>query len=154
MSTKPLKRHKALQPLSREHHHGLLLSWKLRAGFKKNIETERMKTYADWFYNTHLIPHFETEETYIFPLLEDDNELVKRALAEHRRLKRLFNDNDNIVKSLVLIEEELEQHIRFEERILFPEVQKVATQEALEQIEKIHHPEEKFIDNLNDEFWK
>ena len=24
------KRHKALQPLSREHHHGLLLSWKNR----------------------------------------------------------------------------------------------------------------------------
>jgi len=56
MPNKPLKRYKALQPLSKEHHHGLLLSWKLRMGFKKNIEIERMKTYADWFYQTHLIP--------------------------------------------------------------------------------------------------
>ncbi|WP_241739476.1 hypothetical protein [Aestuariibaculum marinum] len=32
---KPLKRHKALQPLSREHHYGLLLTWKIRTGFKK-----------------------------------------------------------------------------------------------------------------------
>ncbi|GGH41963.1 cation-binding protein [Mangrovimonas yunxiaonensis] len=154
MSTKPLKRHKALQPLSREHHHGLLLSWKLRAGFKKNIEIERMKTYADWFYNTHLIPHFDTEEAHIFTLLDSNHDLVKRALAEHRRLKRLFNDADNVAKSLGLIEEELEQHIRFEERVLFPEIQKIATEEQLEHIEKIHHPDEKFVDNLDDEFWK
>ncbi|HNQ26695.1 MAG TPA: hemerythrin domain-containing protein [Aquaticitalea sp.] len=154
MSNKPLKRHKALQPLSRDHHHGLLLSWKLRAGFKKNIAIERMKTYADWFYDTHLEPHFEIEETHIFSLLDEDNELVKRALAEHRRLRRLFKDKEHIDKSLALIEEELEQHIRFEERILFPEIQKEATEEQLQQIEKVHHPDEKFIDNLKDEFWK
>ena len=35
MQHKPQKRHKALQPLSREHHHGLLLSWKIRSGFNK-----------------------------------------------------------------------------------------------------------------------
>ena len=37
MHPKPQKRHKALQPLSREHHHGLLLSWKIRTGFSKDI---------------------------------------------------------------------------------------------------------------------
>lgn len=154
MNTKPLKRHKALQPLSREHHHGLLLSWKLRAGFKKNIAIERMKTYADWFFTTHLIPHFETEETLIFPLLGNENELVKRALAEHRRLKRLFTNTENVAKSLAFIEEELEQHIRFEERVLFPELQKAATETQLQHIEEVHHPEGKFVDNLDDEFWK
>lgn len=154
MSTKPLKRHKALQPLSREHHHGLLLSWKLREGFKKNVAIERMKTYSDWFFTTHLIPHFEIEETHIFPILDDDNELVKRALAEHRRLKRLFADTKNITKALGLIEEELEQHIRFEERVLFPEIQKAATKKQLQHIERVHHPDGKFIDNITDEFWK
>ncbi|WP_332006933.1 hypothetical protein [Gaetbulibacter sp. NE] len=77
MSNKPLKRHTALQPLSREHHHGLLLSWKLREGFKKNIDINRMKTYTDWFYSTHLIPHFDMEEKHIFPLLGNENDLVK-----------------------------------------------------------------------------
>ena len=61
MHPKPQKRHKALQPLSREHHHGLLLSWKIRSGFSKNIEPKRIRTYADWFFKTHLIPHFEME---------------------------------------------------------------------------------------------
>ena len=77
MTPKPLKRHKALQPLSREHHHGLLLSWKIRNGFNKNIDPKRMKIYADWFFETHLTPHFEMEENYIFSILESDNELIK-----------------------------------------------------------------------------
>ncbi len=153
MTSKPLKRHKALQPLSREHHHGLLLSWKIRNGFNKNIEVERIKKYADWFFNNHLIPHFDLEEAHIFPLLDADNELVKRALAEHRRLKRLFTIENEVEKSLSIIEEELEQHIRFEERILFPEIQKFASEADLQMIELIHQ-EEKFIDNLEDEFWK
>ena len=152
MSHKPLKRHKALQPLSREHHHGLLLSWKIRTGFNKNIEPERMRTYANWFFETHLIPHFEIEESLIFPILDANHELIKRALAEHRRLKRLFTETENDIKTLSKIEEELEQHIRFEERILFPEIQKAATEAQLLQIEKTHQPDN-FEDNLADAFW-
>lgn len=78
MQNKIQKRHKALQNLSREHHHGLLLSWKIRTGFNKNVEVNRIKCYAHWFFKAHLIPHFELEETYIFPILKSDNELVKR----------------------------------------------------------------------------
>lgn len=152
MEPKPLKRHKALQPFSREHHHGLLLSWKIRNGFNKNIDVKRIKTYADWFFENELIQHFELEETHIFPLLDSDHELIKRALAEHRRLKRLFNDDKDIEKSLHKIEEELEQHIRFEERILFPEIQKNATEEQLALIADIHH-DERFVENMDDAFW-
>ncbi|TYA53832.1 hemerythrin domain-containing protein [Formosa maritima] len=153
MKIKPQKRHKALQPLSREHHHGLLLSWKIRSGFNKNIDSERIKIYADWFFNTHLIPHFEMEENHIFPILDNDHELIKRALAEHRRLKRLFSKTEADPKTLSKIEEELEQHIRFEERVLFPEIQKVASEEQMDLIEKIHH-QDSFVDKLDDEFWR
>jgi len=153
MTQKPLKRHKALQPLSREHHHGLLLSWKIRSGFSKNIETKRIKVYADWFFENHLIPHFTLEETHIFTILDEDHELVKRALADHRRLKRLFTNGEDATKNLHKIEEELEQHIRFEERTLFPEIQKAATEEQLALIAEIHH-EEGFVDNVEDEFWR
>lgn len=153
MQRKPQKRHKALQPLSREHHHGLLLSWKIRSGFSKDVDPKRIRIYADWFYENHLIPHFEMEEAHIFNILESENELVKRALAEHRRLKRLFGQREDDTKTLSKIEEELEQHIRFEERVLFPEIQKVASEAELLQIEKIHQPEA-FIDKLDDEFWR
>ena len=152
MPQKPLKRHKALQPLSREHHHGLLLSWKIRAGFSKDIAPERIKVYADWFFKTHLMPHFEMEEQFVFSILGPNNEFVKKALAEHRLLKRLFEDDD-IKMALSKIEEALDKHIRFEERVLFPEIQKAATELQLMEVEKIHQ-ETDFVDKLDDEFWK
>jgi len=74
-------------------------------------------------------------------------------MAEHRRLGRLFNDTDDIPKSLSLIEEELEKHIRFEERVLFNEIQRAASGEQLKTISKLH-TDEKFRDNTDDEFWK
>ncbi|MCM4167264.1 Iron-sulfur cluster repair protein YtfE [Arenibacter antarcticus] len=150
---KPIKRHKAMQPISREHHQGLLLSWKIRTGFSKGISMERMKTYMDWFYATHLVPHFEVEEKYIFPILGNDHELVKKAIAQHRRLERLFNTSTELKKIISLIEEELENHIRFEERILFNEIQKVATEEQMNTISELH-PETKFVDNTKDLFWE
>src|SRR5690606_7162527 len=97
---KPLKRDPHLKAVSRDHHHGLLLCWKIREGFKREIGLERMKQYTDWFWATHLVDHFAIEEKYIFSILGDDHELVKKALAEHRRLKRLFSDNTKVWRSL------------------------------------------------------
>jgi len=47
----------------------------------------------------------------------------------------------------------LVNHIRFEERILFGEIQKIATVEQLQSIE-FNHSDEKFVDNLTDPFWE
>ena len=148
---KPLKRHPALQPISREHHHGLLLSWKIREGFRHNVVRERIKKYTDWFWINHLVSHFEFEEAYIFPLLKNDSILIKRALREHRRLKSLFSATDKVEHNLSLIEEELIAHIRFEERILFQEVQLIASEEQLKVIEKEHS--KNLAEVWEDEFW-
>lgn len=149
----PIVRHKALQPLSRDHHHGLLLCWKIRQGFRRNIEISRMKRYASWFWRNHLLPHFEAEEKYIFVLLDNENELVKKALVDHRRLKRLFEEEFDDLKSLSLIEEELESHIRFEEKILFDAIQKTATAAQLAGLEEnLYKPAN--CEAWKDEFWK
>jgi hypothetical protein len=149
----PIKRSEALKPLSHEHHQGLLLCWKIKAGIKKNIEAARIKKYADWFYHCHLLPHFEIEEEFVFTILESENELVKKAIAEHRRITELFDNTAAISANLQLIAEALENHIRFEERILFNEIQKIATAEQLQFI-KLNHPDEKFADNISDMFWE
>ena len=148
---KPIKRHEALQPISREHHHGLLLSFKIREGFRLKVDPIRIKKYTDWFWKNHLVSHFEFEEAYIFPLLEAENKLIKRALREHGRLKSLFSSSDKIEINLSLIEEELVAHIRFEERILFKEVEKAATEEQLKIIEKEHS--KNMQEEWKDEFW-
>ena len=153
ISSKPLKRVLELQPLSHDHHHGLQLCWKIRTGFSKKIAPDRIKKHTDWFFKTHLKPHFELEEKYVFPILGADNKLIKKALAEHRRLERLFKQTTNQERSLGLIEEELEAHIRFEERILFVEIQKIATKEELVKINEIH-VKEAFVERDDDLFWK
>ncbi len=149
---KPIKRHQALQPLSRQHHFGLLFSWKLRKGFSKNIETERLSKYAKWFFENEIKPHFSDEEKYVFPILEEGNELVERALEEHHRIQFLFNDTIEPNKSLSHLEEELDAHIRFEERILFNEIQKTATEEQLKKIAEIHRNE--ISAEYSDPFWE
>ena len=102
--SKPIKRSVALKPLSREHHHGLLLSWKIREGFKQNVEIERIKRYIDWFWKHHLQAHFEFEENYVFPILGQENELIIKALQEHNRLQQIFTATDTVKKNLSSID--------------------------------------------------
>lgn len=102
---------------------------------------------------SYLKPHFEIEEQYVFPILGIENELVKQALAEHRTLKRLFENEDDLSKTNSLIEKELEMHIRFEERVLFNAIQSLASSEQLIQIE-IDCEDKCFYENLSDPFWE
>jgi hemerythrin superfamily protein len=147
----PIKRHENLQPLSREHHQGLLLCWKIRSGLNNNIDKARISRYCDYFFNTHLIPHFKAEEKYVFPILGMDNELVKKALQDHLELRKLFKENSEGNNSLQKIEKKLEDHIRFEERILFNEVQNIATEDELRRVAKIESVESE--DCWDDKFW-
>jgi iron-sulfur cluster repair protein YtfE (RIC family) len=148
----PLKRDPALQHLSHDHHHGLLLCWKIRQGFKLGIEPSRMKMYSQWFWENYLEAHFEEEEKVIFPILSEEDPLIKQALSEHKRLRKLFSTWEDSEKTLGQIEEELERHIRFEERMLFPVIQEKASVEQLETI-AITGDREKFQENTNDPFW-
>lgn len=148
-----IKRDPALKEYSKDHHQALLLCWKIQVGFSKGIAAERIKKYSDWFYENHILEHFQLEEKYLFPVLGNENKLIIQALEEHKILLALFTDTTQIETSLKQIQTLLKSHIRFEEQILFNEIQSAATLEELEQIEKVHRYE-KYTDNLNDVFWK
>lgn len=60
----PIKCNEFLKPLSREHHHALLLCWKIKTGISKGVSSKRIKTYADLFYKTDLLPRFEGRKIY------------------------------------------------------------------------------------------
>ena len=134
----PVERLPELQGISREHHEGLLLCWKIRAGTAKGASPARIRKYCKRFLRERLKPHFTIEETVLFPVLGMDHPGVRRAMAEHRRLQRLINGRTDATLAISMIEEELEAHIRFEERQLFNLIQEVATPEQLEEIEKAH----------------
>jgi hypothetical protein len=127
----PVKRHEALKNLSREHHQALLLCWHIKEGLKKKVDPLRIRSYADYVWENHLRKHFEIEEKYLFPILGKDHELIKRAIDEHLKLESLFNSESEPLNILQHIEEELEAHIRFEERVLFNLIQEKATEDQL-----------------------
>lgn len=89
----------------------------------------------------------------MFALPGLDPELTQRAIAEHRRLKQLFESITNVEQNLGLIEKELEQHIRFEERVLFNAVQEKATPAQLKSIAPLHAAA-RFEENRDDPFWE
>lgn len=150
---KPLKRAEYLKALSREHHHGLLLCWKIKTGFSKGVSITRMKLYLDWFFKNHLQPHFDIEEKYIFPILGNENILIKQAIEEHKLITALFCNTSQIEISIKQIQVDLEKHIRFEERVLFNEIQKATSPENIDFIDKLHSGE-KFRENTTDVFWE
>lgn len=149
---KPIKRAEFLKKISREHHHGLLLCWKIKTGLSKGVALARIKTYNNWFFEYHLLPHFTIEEKLLFPILGMDHPLIFKAMEEHKNLTALFNlpvENDTVLKQIMI---DLDNHIRFEERVLFNQIQEAAASENIKQLIDLH-TEDKFIDNTTDPFW-
>lgn len=149
----PKKRPKALENVSDEHYNLLFLGWKIGEGLRNGIALKRIKNYCDWFKVHYLDPHFEIEKNLVFPILGFQNVRVKKALANHRRLLRLFEDSTGLVRNINRIEEEIGRYVRFEERILYPEIESVASQAQLAEIRK-HHQNLTFSDEeWEDTFW-
>ena len=149
----PIQRSPYLQPLSRDHHHTLLLSWKIRTGLKKEVSPERILDYCRAYYRYALDEHFSKEEEYLFPLLDADNRLVHQALAEHRKVRKLIVVPDPDPKTVLRLEELLEKHVRFEERVLFNVIQEQVPEYKLAQVMEAigeHKPEMEW----HDPFWE
>lgn len=150
-----MKRNENIVHLSRDHHFGLLCSWKIRQGIKKEIETERIKNYVEYFWKHHLKEHFREEEEILFPYISD--ELSGRVKFEHRQIEDLASEiSENPEnQSLSDFADLLEKHIRFEEREWFPHLENTLSTEDLNQVGKaldeIHSGEK---DEYEDEFWK
>ncbi len=132
-----------------EHHHALQVCSRIREGLENDVQLERIRAYTNWFQTNYLEPHFEIEEKYIFPKL-GYNVRVKRALANHRRIRKLLSCGCEDDKVLNLLEEELAAHIRFEEGILFKEI---TNAKELAEIERQHHRISFSEEDWKDPFW-
>ena len=149
-----MKRNEHIVPLSRDHHFGLLCGWKITEGLKRKVPYGRIKNYIQFFWQHHLKEHFEQEEAILFPGGTD--ELVQKALKEHEAIRQLTDKigHSDDVTLLAEYAELLKDHIRYEERVLFPYLEEHLSQEELLQIGKrldeVHQHSE---DNYEDEFW-
>ena len=150
-----MKRDKNIVPLSQDHHFGLLSGWKIKQGIKKNISYERIKNYINYHWDNSQSFHFDEEEKILFPY--SDDELTQRALDEHKEIRELLKTLNEVeaFELLTLYADKVTEHIRFEERVLFPHLENILTEEQLAEVGKklneIHHHAE---DEYHDEFWK
>lgn len=159
MEPRPIKRSGSIVKFSREHHFSLLFSWKIRQGVKKNISAQRMMQYLHYFENAYLRPHFLEEEEVLFAPMQDD--MVLRALQDHQwiyaRIEELYQiPEDNVKEELTKFVDKLDEHVRYEERELFPHLEKTLSESQLEEIgRKLNTSETQPLkDEYEDEFWK
>lgn len=158
-TTPPIKRHEAIVQFSREHHFGLLLSWKIREGIRNNIEPERIGSYVICFFEQDLQKHFRDEESILFPKLGTDDVLKQQAIREHKKICALADSIRNEKNGYALLNsfaDALENHIRFEERDLFRHIQESLTESDLAEIQQAHGIKKiaPVDDNWSDHFWE
>jgi hemerythrin-like domain-containing protein len=158
MKTNPIIRSEHIMKLSREHHFSLLFCWKINQGLKKNVAPERIISYVQYFWQHHMQLHFTEEENILYVPVHDN--LVAKAVEEHATLRQLVEGlqqypNDNTAAQLSRLTDLIDKHIRFEERELFPHLEKTLEREQLDSIAKQLNkvPATSLKDSYADEFW-
>lgn len=129
-----MKRHPELQPLSDEHHNALVLARRVRRAAAGGDAAALAGAWRDAQarFASELEPHFQVEESALFPPLEAAGEraLVAQALADHGRLRELIAGAAAPAAAAEL-GELLHRHVRFEERQLFPRAEAALGEAAL-----------------------
>lgn len=125
-----MKRHRALRPLSSEHHQALLVAFKLKKALAGHAETAGAPTdlpglvlLARRFDEQLLAPHARAEEELLGAYLTEGD--MARLREEHLELRRLAAAartarGDDARRELAAFADLLERHVRWEERDLFP----------------------------------
>lgn len=135
-----MKRHAALARLSREHHLALALSKRAKSILgETNKAPLRLAFEMAKSFDQDIEPHFRIEERILLPALEKQGQLTlaARTFNEHNALRelasRLMIGETGEIQVFGAL---LEQHVRFEERELFPLIEATLTQAMLEEIQQ------------------
>ena len=159
MKPKPIRRNESIMKLSREHHFSLLFCWKIREGIKNKTASQRIVQYAHYFWSNHIQPHFVEEEEILFASLHDD--MVLKAMEEHAAIREAIEaltvlPSENIIDELAKLADQLDKHVRYEERQLFPHLESVLSDAQLDSIGAQLNalPSTILKDDYPDEFWR
>jgi hemerythrin-like domain-containing protein len=136
-------RHPVLRGLSDDHHDGLVQARRLRkaavSGDSAQVEEALAAFLVHW--RDHIRVHFGEEEEVLAPLFGRVNgweePLLARMSAEHARLRSLamaVEDGDRSPAIAAEIGQALDEHIRFEERLLFPRVQELLSNDQMREL--------------------
>ena len=129
------KRSEALQPLSRDHHQALKAAIALK---RADVDLDPTSRFLE-FWDGEGQHHFRVEEEVLLPLWAEhgahDHPAVVRVLTDHvdirRRAMRIRSGRAG-VEEMRELGQLLDDHVRFEERELFPLIENTLDENALE----------------------
>jgi hemerythrin-like domain-containing protein len=136
-----MKRSPELRDLSEAHHYGLVAARALRraAAGEQPLEEAIAGFLTAWRDEIRL--HFRQEEEVLLPeyarAVPPDDPLILRTVTEHVALRRAVGDLENAsgdrrAELAARIGQALDDHIRFEERVLFPAIESALAGAPLE----------------------
>jgi hemerythrin-like domain-containing protein len=149
-----MKRDPALASLSRDHHLALVVAQKLRRVTDGGCAAAREAALVYW--RAHGRTHFRLEEELLLPAYagygDPHHPLVARALCEHAAIRHLVDtiarDDRGKPADLRGLGTQLSEHVRLEERQLFPLIERAMPAAelailagALEDAERQQHDE-------------
>lgn len=141
-----MKRHEGLKSLSQDHHRALVEAKRLRtAGEAAGAEAAARRLLDHW---AEMEGHFREEEQYLLPVLGryagSDCPEIAETLRQHVAIRgavdavreRLDGGLVPPAADLHHLGDLLRDHVRYEERVLFPEIEQVLPSEQLWRVQR------------------
>lgn len=157
-----MHRSKYLQPLSHQHHDGLMAVLLLKKGLRKNTSSEIMCAFVLDLWEPGLQRHFFAEELHLQPdllMAPATASYYDRMIEEHAAIRELIlsmKDGAADLETIRSFAELLEKHIRFEERIYFEAIQSEVPAKQLAAIgtHLLSLEQERSCVNFSNRFWE
>lgn len=107
----------------------------VKKGIRNNTSTELLSSFISHVWDTILSMHIKTEEeAFCFSATQPElSAYYQRIIEEHQQLGSLVKvlQEDKSLESFIALNDLLERHIRFEERVFFPTLQSNVSTEKM-----------------------
>jgi hemerythrin-like domain-containing protein len=126
---------KELAWFCRNHYNGLMVVCNIRKHLRHRVPASTIATYIKQVFANGIEKHFLEEEICLFPKLSSRDVLRIQAETQHATLRRIVSELEHSNNIEVTAEEfanALEEHIRFEERTLFPHLNQLLSKRMKE----------------------
>lgn len=140
-----MKRHPALQDLSRDHFHVLFRCQRFRRALEDGAEVRPLIQEFLAFFDSDMSPHFDEEDELVIPLAKTVADLAdvgEQTLVEHKQLRAWIADlgvprtEADARKRLAELEPKITAHVHMEEAELFEGVQAKVEEGRLNELAK------------------
>jgi hemerythrin-like domain-containing protein len=136
-----MKRHEALEQLSRDHHQALVQAMRLKRASDEDAG-DVLGDFLDFWFSIGSL-HFRAEEEVLLPAYsaygDASSDAVVRVLVDHVQIRREAYELGGLKEDpdparLHALGETLDAHVRHEERVLFPLIEEALPDDELARV--------------------